>query len=68
MLDTSTLTATLVVVRYTVNGNEPLYKLYVRNHNTRTYGADRNHNPLTDTTLDDHLDMWEYHSHQEVYL
>ena len=68
MLDTSTLTATLVIVRYTVNGNEPLYKLYVRNPITDTYGEHQNHSPLTDTTLDDHLDKWEYHSHQEIYL
>ncbi|MGQ1358434.1 hypothetical protein ACT414_18720 (plasmid) [Acinetobacter baumannii] len=44
-----------------------MYKLYHRDEFGR-YGYNFEPSPYFDDTLEDHLQQWCYHSHQEVYL
>lgn len=67
MLDVKTLKAPVVVVRYTVLGDQKMYKLYHRNQ-FGSYGCNFDPSFYFDDTLEDHLQQWHYHSHQEVYL
>lgn len=66
ILDVKTLKAPIVVVRFTVFGDRVMYKLYLKKD--FGYYCEDQPSPWFDSSLVDHLNDWQYHSHQEVYL
>lgn len=67
MINPKTLTAPIVVVRYTVLGDQAMYKMYLRNEYGE-YGLTVNPSKYFDNTIEEDLAHWCYHSHQEMTL
>lgn len=65
-MNINSLTAPAVVVRYTVLGDQAMYILYVRTPTGNyAYGDTATY---VDAYLEEHLEEWCYHSHQEVFI
>ena len=65
-MDINSLSAPTVVVRYTIFGDQAMYILYVRTSNDDYITG--NIAAYASAYLEEHLEYWCYHSHQEVFI
>lgn len=61
------LSAPITVVRFTVNGDEAMYRLYKQSQYGK-YASDQSKVDYFDAELEEHMSHWAYHSHQQIYL